>query len=69
MNFNLANWQQKQVMDAYTDQREVEKARAKAIAREQVKMQAREYREVQREQEGKKRFTRKFRFYKMGSYK
>lgn len=57
MNFNLANWQQKQVMDAYADQREVEKARAKAIAREQVKMQAREYREVQMEQDAERKKT------------
>lgn len=55
MDFNLANWQQKQAMDAYADQREVEKARAKAIVKEQVKMQAREYREVQKEQEAERK--------------
>ena len=55
MSFNPANWQQKQAMDAYADQREVKKARAKAIVKEQVKMQAREYREVQKEQEAERK--------------
>lgn len=52
---NVHSWQQKQVLDAYADQMEIEKTRAKAIVKEQVKLQALEYREARKEQEAERK--------------
>lgn len=53
--YDYEKWREKQELDFYEDRREIEKTRAKAVVKEQVKMQAQECREARKEQEDERK--------------